>query len=205
MKSAQNKQWVQSLLAVLFISIACVLLLSITHRFTRERIDDNRQRVTLALINDVMPLTHTNDLFNDRIDVTDANYLGTDTAVTVFRARQAQEPVGLVLMPVIANGYNGRIELAIGISYEGKITGVRVRTHQETEGLGDRIDQKKSDWITGFNERSLANTAMEAWAVQSDGGDFDQLSGATISPRGVINAVKNTLDYYQINKQLLFQ
>jgi len=78
-----------------------------------------------------------------------------------------------------------------------------------TDGInriaGRWLCQEKSDWILGFTDRSLANTAIDAWAVQSDGGDFDQLSGATISPRGVINAVKNALDYYEINKQSLYQ
>ena len=205
MMSRQQRKLFHVLAPILIISAICALLLGITNQFTSERIEDNRQQATLRLINDVMPLTHTNDLLNDRIDVTDASYLGTESAVSVFRARQEQNPVGLVLMPVVAKGYNGRIELAIGISYQGEITGVRVNAHRETEGLGDGIHQEKSDWILGFTDRSLANTAIDAWAVQSDGGDFDQLSGATISPRGVINAVKNALDYYEINKQSLYQ
>jgi electron transport complex protein RnfG len=107
-------------------------------------------------------------------------------------------------MPVSTPGYKGKIKLAIGVSYDGVISGVRIIEHQETEGLGDNIDQDKSDWITNFNKRSLSNTSNDAWAVINDGGEFDQISGATISPRSVINTVKNTLDYYEIKRDNLY-
>ena len=108
-------------------------------------------------------------------------------------------------MPVTARGYNGPVTLVIGISYSGTITGVRVGEQHETAGLGDRIDQNNSDWILGFENRSLRNTAVDGWTVRNNGGEFDQLSGATISPRGVIRQVKNTLDYYQIHSEELYR
>ncbi|MFQ5658845.1 MAG: RnfABCDGE type electron transport complex subunit G [Gammaproteobacteria bacterium] len=193
------------LIPLLILAILCALLITLAHKATRDRIAANRERAALALINEVMPLTHTNDLLKDRIEVTDPTFLGSAAPVSVFRARNQGTPAGVVFMPVIARGYNGLIELAVGIARNGELTGVRVHKHKETEGLGDRIDQHKSHWILGFTHHSLENTPDQAWAVVSDGGEFDQLSGATITPRGVINAVKKTLNYYAIHKKALYR
>ena len=196
------KQFLAALIPVLLIGALCALLLTAVDRCTRDRIASNRQQLALKVIKEVLPVDYDNDLFNDRIEISDKTYF-TDK-VEVFRARYHGNPVGVAFLPVVAKGYKGRIELAVGLSPEGVITGVRVTKQQETEGQGDRIDQRKSDWILGFDGRSLANTPAVDWAVQSDGGNFDQLSGATISPRGVINAVKKTLDFYSINKKRLY-
>ena len=199
------KQKLTALLPVLVVAVICFLALSIFHRFTYQRIDSNRRSAELHLAEDVMPLPHDNDLLSDRIEVTDKGVFNSSLPVGVYRARKNGNPVGLVLMPVMARGYNGLIELAVGIAYNGELTGVRVYRHRETEGLGDRIHQDHSDWIFGFDGHSLQNTAADAWGVKSDGGEFDQLSGATISPRGVIKEVKNTLDYYDLNKDKLYK
>ena len=151
----------------------------------------------IRMIEAVMPLEHNNDLYEDSMQV-------PELSTMVYRARQDGRNIGLVFMPIFADGYNGEIKLAVGMSYSGILSGVRVVEQHETQGLGDNIDQNKSDWIFNFDKRSLSNTSDKAWAVKIDGGDFDQLSGATISPRGVINAVKNTLDYYAENRDALY-
>lgn len=184
------------------IGVLCALLLTVVDRCTRDRIESNRQQLALKVIKEVLPVQYDNDLFNDRIEIVDKKYFMGK--VNVYRARYHGVPAGAAFLPVIAKGYKARIELAVGLSPEGVITGVRVTRQQETEGQGDRIDQHKSDWILGFDGRSLSNTPAKDWAVQSDGGNFDQLSGATISPRGVINAVKKTLDFYTVNRARLY-
>ena len=192
-----------SLISVLVIGALCALLLTTADRYTRDRIASNRRELALKVIKEVLPVKFDNDLFKDRIEITDKTYF--TGKVEVFRARYHGAPAGAAFLPVIGKGYKGRIELAVGLSPEGVITGVRVTRQQETEGQGDRIDQHKTDWILGFDGRSLANTPAGDWAVQSDGGNFDQLSGATISPRGVINAVKKTLKFYTVNKERVFK
>jgi len=198
-----NTQLLKGLVPLIIICALCGFLLTQTNRCTRDRIEANRQHLALKIINDVLPLDYDNDLFNDVITINNESHF-SDT-VSIYRARFHDAPVGIVFMPVIGKGYKGRIELAVGLSRDGVITGVRVTRHQETEGQGDRIDQRKSDWILGFDGRSLTNTPTADWAVESDGGNFDQLSGATISPRGVINAVKKTLDFYAANKEQLYK
>jgi Na+-translocating ferredoxin:NAD+ oxidoreductase subunit G len=185
------------LLPALLIALFGGIMILLAHSLTSERIELNEQLKTIELIESVMPLTYDNNLYDDRQEV-------AELSTTVYRARQNTANVGLVFMPVTTAGYKDEIKMAIGISYDGEICAVRIIEQHETEGLGDAIDQSNSDWIRNFDGRSLLNTAENAWAVHSDMGEFDQLSGATISARSVINAVKNTLDFYQINRDSLY-
>ncbi len=204
MSDTQQKYFKQIGLSlfVLFLFSACVI--SITNKLTKDRIAQNQRQHSLKIVTQVMAAEHDNELLNDSITVTAPAFFGTDRPVIVYRARKDNNAVGVVFMPVMAAGYNGTIELAIGIEYDGTLSAVRVNRHRETEGLGDGIDHRKSDWIGNFNGRSLANTPIADWTVKKDGGGLDQLSGATISSRAVINAVKNTLDYYALNRDRLY-
>lgn len=110
----------------------------------------------------------------------------------------------ILILPVTApDGYSGRIELILGIRTDGRLTGVRATEHQETPGLGDAIETQKSDWILNFNGRSLANPEPEQWGVGS-GGAFDALSGATITSRAVVDAVRRGLAFAAAHQQRLF-
>ena len=187
-----------ALIPIFLIGLICSLLIYLTDILTGERIEKNKQLAIVNILEEVMPLTHNNSLYTDKIVV-------PELSTTVYRARQDNDNIGLVFMPISASGYNGNITLAMGVSYEGIISGVRIIDHHETHGLGDGIDQNKSDWIFNFDKRSLTNTLNEQWAVVGDGGNFDQLSGATISPRAVIAAVKNTLNYHELNRDVLYK
>ena len=200
----KRSQLMKILIPISVVAGVCALILLITNELTQSHIADNAREQQLRIINTVMPLPHDNALYDDTIEVVDPHYLGSENSVSVFRARNADQPVGLVLMPVTAKGYSGNILLTIGIAYDGTLLGVQVLKHQETEGLGGEVDQKKSDWIKGFIDRSLANTSLEIWTVKTDGGAFDQLSGATITSRNVINTVRKSLEYYQINRDKLY-
>lgn len=191
--------------AGLVLASVCFLALAAGHHYTRDRIAANQRAAQLQLVSEVMPLRHDNDLLSDHTEISDGNPFSDGLPVYVYRAREHGKPAGLVFMPVRARGYNGLIELVVGIAYDGELTGVRVYRQHETVGLGDRIDQANSNWIYGFDGHSLQNTPATAWGVKGDGGEFDSLSGATISPRGVIKAVKNVLDYYAINKDQLYK
>ncbi len=152
----------------------------------------------------VPPETHDNDMFTDTLEVHDRELLGSSEAITVYRARKGGAPVAVVLTAVAPDGYSGDIKLLIGINYDGSIAGVRVISHKETPGLGDRIEAERSPWIDGFAGRSLQNPTEEQWKVKKDGGQFDQFTGATITPRAVVKAVANTLRYYQMHRDELF-
>lgn len=124
--------------------------------------------------------------------------------MTAWRARRANEPVAVVLQFNAVKGYNGDIRLLAGINADGTLRGVRVVSHKETPGLGDGIEIEKSDWIRDFVGKSLADPQSEKWSVSRDGGDFDQFTGATITPRAVVDAVRMALEFFEANREILF-
>ncbi len=184
--------------------IAFIILYNVNSH-TRDIIADNKLQATRKVFNDIIPGNYTNDIFNDSIEVTESAYLGTKQAVTIYRIRNNGNSLGVLFHPVIANGYKSEIELGIGISNLGIITGVRVISENETEGLGDQISQHKTNWILMFTGKSYENLPRERWSVKNENGDFDQISGATITSRSVINAVRNTLDFHNISGDNIYK
>ena len=122
-----------------------------------------------------------------------------------YRARYRGAPAAVVLAPVAPDGYSGKIRLIVGIQYSGVLSGVRVVSHQETPGLGDKIDVRRSDWIKSFAGLSLRDPQQADWRVRRDGGVFDQFTGATITPRAVVAAVRRSLEYFDTHKDTLFR
>lgn len=180
-------------------------MVAIIYGATEERIAANERAFLLKSLHTLVPPEqHDNDLFNDVIIVQDKELLGTTKPVRVYRARLDKQPVAAIINAVAPDGYSGSIELLIAIRYDGILAGVRVVKHKETPGLGDAIDASKSDWILDFNNRSLTNPEKKGWAVKRDGGIFDQFTGATISPRAVVNAVHRSLLYFDAHKDELF-
>ena len=172
---------------------------------TSERISQSEKNYLIAQLHGIIkPDEHDNDLLNDTLEITDSLYLKTNKPVIAYRARKLDKPVAILFTVNAPDGYNGLIKILIGIYADGELAGVRIISHRETPGLGDDIDENKSDWIYRFTNKSLNNTSKQQWAVKKDGGSFDQFTGATITPRAVIKAVNNALMYYAKNKEQLF-
>jgi electron transport complex protein RnfG len=192
-----------SAVAVIGIATVCLLFARTAYDSNRPLIEEQARRRNLAEIEAVLPLPHDNDLLADRIAVRGSGELdGHD--LLIYRGRLRGQAVGLVMGPVYAAGYSGPIELMVGIDAAGRLTGVRIRNHRETPDLGGTAHQEKSGWLLDFAGRSLNNTPASGWSVRSEGGDFDQLSGATITARGIIRAVRHCLDYYASNRDTLY-
>ena len=181
-------------------------LVAFTYQLTKPHIDESERLYMLRSLHAVIPPElHDNDIFTDMITVRDAELLGTDKPVPVFRARRDGKPVAVAIMSVAPDGYVGAIRLLVAIREDGVLEGVRVLSHRETPGLGDAIEETRNDWILGFKGHSLSNPERKGWHVQRDGGVFDQFTGATITPRAVVKAVYNTLKYFQRHKKRLFE
>jgi electron transport complex protein RnfG len=186
-------------------AIAGTAFVAFTYQETAERIAENERAALLRRLREIIPPEmHDNDLFHDTIKVRDPALLGTDDPVTVYRVRKHGRPIAVVLTAVAPDGYSGSIKLLIGILFDGTVVGVRVVAHHETPGLGDAIEVERSDWIIRLSGRSLSNPAPERWKVKRDGGVFDQFTGATITPRAVVNAVRLALVYFSRNQEQLF-
>ncbi|MCP5351842.1 MAG: electron transport complex subunit RsxG [Chromatiales bacterium] len=172
---------------------------------TAERIAENERLATLRNIHELIDEhTYNNDIFNDMTTAAHDQLLGSGQPLPVYRARLDGKPVSLVMTAIAPDGYSGRIKLLIGIAWDGTVQGVRVLDHHETPGLGDGIEAEKSDWVFDFNGKSLANPVATGWAVRRDGGVFDQFTGATITPRAIVKAVRHALEYFQLHRESLF-
>lgn len=195
---------ISAVLLGLFAIVGTAMVASI-HDATAERIAANHRAFLLKSLHILVPPDqHDNDLFTDVITVSHKELLGTDKPVRVYRARRNETPVAAIINAVAPDGYSGSIELLVAIRFDGTLAGVRVVKHKETPGLGDGIEASRSDWILGFDNRSLTDPEKRGWAVKRDGGIFDQFTGATISPRAIVNAVYRSLQYFDTHKDELF-
>jgi electron transport complex protein RnfG len=198
----------QILLSGVFLWLFAVVgttLVALTEYGTSEAILENERQVLLRNLYALLPRDKLdNDIATDTLELPASTLLGTDGDSTVYRARLGGEPVAAIFNSIAPDGYNGKIYLLVGIYIDGSLAGVRVVKHAETPGLGDAVEIRKSPWINDFAGKSLTNPSQERWAVKRDGGDFDQFTGATITPRAVIAAVRNTLLYYQQNADMIF-
>lgn len=193
-----------ALILTLF-AIGSTGLVSLTEVSTRDKIADNERQALLKAIHALLPKErYDNDILSDTLQLPE-NPLTHSAGSTVYRARLGEQPVAVIFSTVAPNGYNGNITLLVGIYHDGRIAGVRVINHKETPGLGDKIDIRKSDWIEQFAGLSLDNPKPQNWLVKKDGGQFDQFTGATITPRAIIQAIKNALHYFEQQRDWLFK
>jgi electron transport complex protein RnfG len=183
-------------------------LIALTFQVTAGRIAEAERRAAQRALFELVPESrHDNDLLSDTLVVpeAEAKALNMSEPRLIHVARQNGEPVALIIPTAAPDGYSGEIRLLVGVNVDGSIAGVRVLRHNETPGLGDKIELAKDSWILSFDGKSLGNPAGENWTVKKDGGDFDQFAGATITPRAVVKQVKRVLQYTQEQRETLLE
>jgi len=184
-------------------AISCTIIVGLISALTADKIKIQQQKQLLQTLHAIIePASYDNDIANDCIMMS-SPALGSSEIQKTYIARKADQIVAVAMTAVAPDGYSGDIELIIGINYDNSISGLRVLKHQETPGLGDKIELRKSDWIKSFNNKKILSDDDSRWAVVKDNGMFDQFTGATITPRAVVKAVKNALSYFIENKQSL--
>ncbi len=177
------------------------VMLAVTFILTADAIHQRADDDKRASLDQVIPAAlHDNNPLTDTVTV-----VGHDgKPVTVFRATQGHK-VTAVAYEILGSGYGGEIRLMLGVDAEGRVLGIRPLAHKETPGLGDKIEPAKTDWLSRFSGLSLGNPPVDKWKVKKDGGQFDQFSGATITPRGVVGAIRNGLEFFTANKAQLVE
>ncbi len=191
--------------AIVLVAIAAAIALSMLDRATQARIERNAQQWILERLNQLVPAQERdNDILADTVYARSPELLGTSRPVTIYRARKAGQPVAVILHTIAPDGYRGPIELLVAIDVEGRLLGVEVLRHQETPGLGDQFRNRNSDWLPKFRGRSLDDPPQQRWAVRNDGGDFDAFTGATITPRAIVKAVRRALEFHRAKREVLF-
>lgn len=184
----------------------CLALLLISSVFflTRNQILDTqstqlKSHLSQLLVKD----SFNNEPSTDTVLISDIA-LGTNKPVTIYRARNNDQPVAAVITAMTPAAYNGPISYLLGISYSGDIIALRVTNHTETPGLGDDIEIRRSDWVRSFEQLNPTAMSESAWQVKKDGGQFDQFTGATITPRALVRSVHQVAHWFARNRDTLF-
>jgi electron transport complex protein RnfG len=165
-------------------------LTAVINAVTKPTIDHQTMMQQKILLDQVVPPESYNNNIQAECYVVTDSALGNDKPHHLYIARQDDRPVAAALETTAPDGYSGAIQMLVGADFQGKVLGVRVVEHHETPGLGDKIELRISDWITHFSGSQLHGASDPHFAVKKDGGDFDQFTGATITPRAVVNAAK---------------
>jgi H+/Na+-translocating ferredoxin:NAD+ oxidoreductase subunit G len=204
MSTSPARESLLTALNLLVFAVIGTVILASTFFLTRDRIRQSEEAEKLKLISQIVPpALYDNDIIKDTLNIAPDPMLGTTDNTIAYRARLHGETSAVVLEAVAPDGYSGKINLILSILTNGEIAGVRVVSHKETPGLGDYIELPKSPWIKGFDGKSNAVYKEDDWKVKKDGGQFDYMVGATITPRAVIKAVHKALLYFAANRDRL--
>lgn len=170
-------------------------LTAVVYQVTKPTISQQAALQQQALLDQVVPATHyDNDMQHECFLISDPA-LGNNNLHRLYLARKQGLPVAAALETTAPDGYSGAIQLLVGADFNGQVLGARVIEHHETPGLGDKIELRLSNWITLFAGKKIDGPDDKLWTVKKDGGMFDQFTGATITPRAVVNAVRRTALY----------
>ena len=198
-----SKSMTRSAIVLGLFAIIATALVAFTNSATKERVEASKRNYTLRKLNELVPADmHDNALDQDKIMVQDA-LLDKRAEVPIYRVLKDGQVSAVIIASVAPDGYSGRITQLVAVRRDGSLIGVRVIEHNETPGLGDGIDTSKSDWIHIFDEKSLQSPDESRWRVRRDGGEFDQMTSATITSRAVVKATRNALRYFERNKEQL--
>lgn len=196
---------VKSGLTLAMIAGICTALVAATWQLTTERIAANQQAwLEQSLAPALSGLFYDSGVTESVMTIPAPHDLPGNRDAIVYRVYAEGEPVAALFVVNARNGYAGPIRLLIGVDTAGTVSGVLVLEHRETPGLGDRIEPGKSDWLLQFNGHSLTDPEPPGWAIKRDGGEFDQLTGASVTPRAIIKAIRTTLQYFDAHAEEIF-
>jgi H+/Na+-translocating ferredoxin:NAD+ oxidoreductase subunit G len=199
--NAALRETVSTALTLLVFSVVGAALLSGTFALTYKNISRSEEAEKQAQLAQTLPAgLYDNDLVQSARPLPADPLLGLKAPGHAYLATRGGHPAAVILEAVAPDGYAGEIRLLVGVLPDGRVAGVRVTADEETPGLGDYIEASKGDWIKGFDGRSLGDPPEALWKVKKDGGRFDYVAGATISPRAVVKAVRKALSYFQAHR-----
>ncbi len=205
MRRTMAKASFHTALNLLFFAVIGTAMLALTYHLTHDTIAKSEENEKLKLVSQIVPAaSYDNDIIKDTAPLAADALLGTQTDTMIYHGRLQGESSIVVLQIIAPDGYSGRIDMIVAVHRDGRLGGVRVVTHKETPGLGDYIDIAKSNWITAFNDLSLAARKESDWKVRKDGGQFDHVAGATVTPRAIVKAVHKALQYVELHRDTLF-
>jgi len=187
------------------LAVAAVVGVRAAYDFSHDRIAMNQRARLVARLHSVLdPPLLEHDLTTTRLSFSDPELLGSTAPIDVFVISDGGQPVATVFASVAPHGYNAPIDLLVGVGADSSITGVRAVRYRETPGLGDMINREKSNWIEQFRGKTLLVPPRDKWLVKQDEGQFDSITGATVTSRAVVAAVKNALLYFEQHRDDIY-
>ena len=200
-----NSSVMRSGLTLAVIAAICTALVAFTYQITDERIAMNEQAWLEQSLQPALSGVSFDSGVSESVVTIPAPHTlpGSDDAI-IYRVYSGESPVAALFVVSARDGYAGAIKMLVGVDIKGKVTGVHVLAHRETPGLGDRIESDKTDWVRQFDGRSLGEPVAGNWKIKRDGGEFDQLTGASVTPRAVVKAIRETLEYFDANSAAVF-
>ena len=187
------------------IAVICTSLVALTYHLTAEKIAANdkallEQSLQPALSN----LFFDSGVSESKLVVAPPHELPGNDEALIYRIYAKGKPVAALFVVTAKDGFSGPIRILLGVDTQGVVTGIRILKHRETPGLGDKIVVRRSDWVHQFPGRSLGDPDVTDWAIRRDGGKFDQLTGASVTPRAVVKAMRDTLIYFEAHRDEIF-
>ena len=187
------------------IAAICTTLVAATYQLTRDRIVANEKAMLEQSLQPALAGTaYEGNVSESRLVIQPPHDLPGNDAALIYRVYAQDKPVAALFAVTARDGFSGLIRILVGVTFDGTITGARILQHRETPGLGDKIESAKSDWIFQFDGRSMGNPEATGWAIRNDGGEFDQLTGASVTPRAVVGAIRDTLLYFDAHRDEIF-
>lgn len=205
MTSAKKPPVWQGALILAALAAFCTVLVAVTHSYTAPLIHANEQAFLEQSLKPVLGgIEYETELSRSVLTLPVPHGLPGSEAAVIYRVYADGEPAAALFVVSARDGFAGPIKLLIGVKIDGSVTAVRILQHTETPGLGDMIESSKSDWLQQFDSTSLSSPPEASWKIKREGGEFDQLTGASVTPRAVITAVKETLIYFDTNRDFVF-
>ncbi|NIL93352.1 MAG: electron transport complex subunit RsxG [Woeseiaceae bacterium] len=187
------------------IAAICTSLVAATYQATHERIAANEKALLEQSLEPALSgLFYDSGVSESRLVLRPPHALPGNDPALIYRVFAGSEPVAALFAVTARDGFSGPIRVLVGVEFDGSVTGIRILQHRETPGLGDRIESTRTDWVFQFEGRSIGDPALTGWAIRGDGGEFDQLTGASVTPRAVIKAIRDTLLYFDANRDAIF-
>ncbi len=187
------------------IAAICTTLVATTYHLTVDRIAANDKALLEQSLQPALSgIFYDSGVSESRLVISPPHELPGSEAALIYRVYANDEPVAALFVVTARDGFSGAIRILLGVDVDGVVTGIRILRHRETPGLGDKIVSSRSDWVHQFAGRSLADPTVTEWAIHGDGGEFDQLTGASVTPRAVIKAMRDTLIYFDAHKDEIF-
>lgn len=197
----QTSNFMLRYLPVILLFAIGSLLLLLVNTLTEDQILQNEHEYQMQILSSVLDGTDKADFNHLTIKTNETGSDYQESELKVYQQIRDKEIIAIALYPIIARGYIDSITLVIGISMDNKITAIKVIEENETDGIGDQVN---STWLDQFSGIQLDTMTLTDWAVKKEQGKFDAISGATITSRGVINAVHKTANFHALRRKNLY-